>query len=187
MQVFTCQGCGSHDFHEENGYRICEHCGTKHIITAEDQRASRSTIDLQEDVARLLEKCKEEPERAKKFATRILEIDPNNAEAQRILNANLYQTKKASTSGGCYVATAVYGSYDCPQVWTLRRFRDDTLAETWYGRAFIHTYYAVSPTLVRWFGKVDWFRNLWKPTLDKMVDRLNRQGVADTPYFDKRW
>ena len=89
--------------------------------------------------------------------------------------------------GGCYVATAVYGSYDCPQVWTLRRFRDDTLAETWYGRAFIHTYYAVSPTLVRWFGKTAWFRNLWKPTLDKMVDRLNRQGVADTPYLDKRW
>ncbi len=23
-------------------------------------------------------------------------------------------------SGGCYVATTVYGSYDCPQVWTLR-------------------------------------------------------------------
>ena len=93
----------------------------------------------------------------------------------------------SNKKGGCYVATAVYGSYDCPQVWTLRRFRDDTLAETWYGRAFIHTYYAVSPTLVRWFGKADWFRNLWKPTLDKMVDRLNRQGVADTPYFDKRW
>ena len=28
----------------------------------------------------------------------------------------------SSSSGGCYVATAVYGSYDCPQVWTLRRF-----------------------------------------------------------------
>ena len=45
-------------------------------------------------------------------------------------------------SGGCYVATAVYGSYDCPQVWTLRRYRDFALAETWHGRAFIHLYYA---------------------------------------------
>ena len=45
--------------------------------------------------------------------------------------------------GGCYVATAVYGSYDCPQVWTLRRYRDYTLAETWHGRAFIRTYYAI--------------------------------------------
>ena len=63
-------------------------------------------------------------------------------------------------SGGCYVATAVYGSYDCPEVWTLRRYRDYTLAETWYGRAFIHTYYAISPSLVKWFGKTEWFRNL---------------------------
>ena len=32
---------------------------------------------------------------------------------------------------GCYVATSVYGSYDCPEVWTLRRFRDEVLADTW--------------------------------------------------------
>lgn len=89
--------------------------------------------------------------------------------------------------GGCYVATAVYGSYDCPQVWTLRRFRDDALAETWYGRAFIHTYYAISPTLVKWFGKSTWFRQMWKPTLDRMVLRLNREGVSDTPYSDRNW
>lgn len=97
-------------------------------------------------------------------------------------------TQTASKSGGgCYVATAVYGSYDCPQVWTLRRFRDNTLAETWYGRAFIHTYYAISPTLVKWFGKTEWFKNLWKPTLDRMVERLNNEGVENTPYSDRNW
>ena len=89
-------------------------------------------------------------------------------------------------SSGCYVATAVYGSYDCPQVWTLRRYRDYTLAETWYGRAFIHVYYTVSPTLVKWFGKTEWFKNMWKPKLDRMVKRLNEEGVADTPYHDKQ-
>ena len=88
---------------------------------------------------------------------------------------------------GCYVATAIYGSYDCPEVWTLRRFRDDILAQTWYGRAFIHTYYAISPTLVKWFGKSTWFRQMWKPTLDRMVLRLNREGVSDTPYSDRNW
>lgn len=90
-------------------------------------------------------------------------------------------------SGGCYVATAVYGSYDCPEVWTLRRYRDDTLASTWYGRAFIKTYYATSPTLVKWFGNTEWFKNMWKPTLDKMVAKLNGKGVEDTPYNDKQW
>ena len=91
------------------------------------------------------------------------------------------------TAGGCYVATAVYGSYDCPQVWTLRRFRDYTLAETWYGRAFIRTYYAISPTLVKWFGHTEWFKKMWKGKLDRMVANLNAEGVEDTPYEDKNW
>ena len=88
---------------------------------------------------------------------------------------------------GCYVATCVYGSYDCPQVRTLRRYRDDVLASTWYGRAFIRTYYAVSPTLVAWFGQTDWFKKLWRGKLDRMVESLRKDGVEDTPYDDKPW
>lgn len=86
---------------------------------------------------------------------------------------------------GCYIATCVYGSYDCPQVWTLRRFRDYTLDETWYGRLFIKCYYAISPTLVKWFGETKWFRKFWKSKLDKMVSDLNNNGVQDTYYKDK--
>lgn len=93
----------------------------------------------------------------------------------------------SSSSGGCYIATAVYGSYDCPQVWTLRRYRDDTLASSLAGRCFIHTYYAISPTLVRCFGKSDWFVNTSKGILDEMVQRLNESGVSDQPYDDKQW
>lgn len=89
--------------------------------------------------------------------------------------------------GGCYVATAVYGSYDCPQVWTLRRFRDNILAATWYGRAFIRTYYAISPALVRWFGHTSWFKKMWRGKLDRMVNKLQKQGVESTPYQDKNW
>lgn len=90
-------------------------------------------------------------------------------------------------SSGCYVATAVYGSYDCPEVWTLRRFRDCTLAETWYGRAFIRTYYAISPTLVNWFGHTNWFKKLWKGKLDRLVSKLQSDGVESTPYEDRVW
>lgn len=99
-----------------------------------------------------------------------------------------YQAPTVNTSsGGCYVATAVYGSYDCPQVWTLRRYRDYTLAETWYGRAFIRTYYAISPTLVKWFGHTDWFKNMWRGKLDRMVSDLQSKGVESTPYEDREW
>lgn len=88
---------------------------------------------------------------------------------------------------GCYVATCVYGSYDCPQVWTLRRFRDNTLGKSAFGRGFIRTYYAVSPTIVKWFGGTQWFKHIWRGVLDKMVHRLNSQGVENTPYQDKNW
>lgn len=100
-----------------------------------------------------------------------------------------YEIPKRSTpsSGGCYVATAVYGSYDCPQVWTLRRYRDYTLAKTWYGRAFIYTYYAVSPVLVKWFGHTKWFKKMWKGKLDRVVANLKADGVEDTPYMDRNW
>ena len=85
---------------------------------------------------------------------------------------------------GCYIATAVYGSYDCPQVWTLRRYRDHSLARSAPGRLFIRCYYALSPTLVKLFGKQRWFCLLWKRILDKKVRRLNRKGVDDSPYRD---
>ena len=91
------------------------------------------------------------------------------------------------TKAGCYVATCVYGSYDCPQVWTLRRYRDDTLGSTWYGRLFIRTYYAISPTLVKWFGNTNWFKKMWKGKLDRMVAKLQSNGVEYTPYEDKNW
>lgn len=92
-----------------------------------------------------------------------------------------------ASNGGCYVATAVYGSYDCPQVWTLRRYRDYMLAETWHGRAFIHAYYAISPTIVKWFGHTEWFKKMWRGQLDRMVANLNAEGVEDTPYVDRNW
>lgn len=104
-------------------------------------------------------------------------------EARRQWEAKRRQ--EAEQKSGCYIATAVYGSYDCPEVWTLRRFRDNTLDRTWYGRAFIRAYYAVSPTLVRWFGKDSWFQALFRPMLDRLVDRLRQSGVEDTAYQDK--
>ena len=94
---------------------------------------------------------------------------------------------KSSSSSGCYVATAVYGSYDCPQVWTLRRYRDLVLAESWYGRAFIKAYYAISPTLVRWFGETSWFKSLWRGKLDHMVNALQTKGFESSPYEDRVW
>lgn len=97
------------------------------------------------------------------------------------------QKTPPKTVGGCYVATAVYGSYDCPQVWVLRRYRDNYLGTSWFGRAFIKFYYAVSPTMVKWFGKTKWFNKFFKRVLDKKIIKLKNKGYLDTEYQDIDW
>lgn len=124
-------------------------------------------------------------ERAKTYAP----ADVQQYYIKTINDNNLYfggQTK-GKKSGGCYVATCVYGSYNCPEVWTLRRYRDEQLAQSWRGRAFIKIYYAVSPTIVKLFGNYRWFNNMWRGTLNKLVSKLESEGVENTPYEDKNW
>ena len=87
-------------------------------------------------------------------------------------------------AGGCYVATCVYGSYDCPNVWVLRRFRDNYLNNRIWGRAFIKVYYAVSPKIVKAVGKTKWFNCINKKILDKFVAKLKEKGYQDSKYDD---
>ena len=77
---------------------------------------------------------------------------------------------------GCYIATAVYGSYDCPEVLVLRRFRDCVLSKYLCGRCFIHVYYAISPLLVRYFGKNEMLLHVGRLVLDKLVNRIKHFG-----------
>lgn len=94
------------------------------------------------------------------------------------------ELKKVSSGCGCYIATAVYGSYDCPEVWILRRYRDYFLSNSLLGRGFISIYYAVSPTLVKWFGNKTWFKKPWRKFLDKKVAALKKAGYSDDKYED---
>lgn len=94
---------------------------------------------------------------------------------------------RPTQSSGCYIASCVYGSYNCPEVWVLRRYRDNNLGSNWFGRLFIKIYYAISPTLVKIFGKTKWFKSLFKKILDRKVKRLQKLGYDNTPYKDKKW
>lgn len=67
---------------------------------------------------------------------------------QSQLNQITNRLSSNSSSGGCYIATMVYGSYEHPKVLELRKFRDKTLSKSSFGRFFIKTYYKYSPKLV---------------------------------------
>ena len=93
-----------------------------------------------------------------------------------------YKIEIVPSKGACYVATAVYGSYDCPQVWVLRRFRDEVLLPMCCGRLFVKTYYAVSPTLLKHFGNNTIFKTFCITILDLFIKRLKIKGFSDKPY-----
>lgn len=106
---------------------------------------------------------------------KIKEIDPNHV---------IPEIKIDEENSGCYIATAVYGSYDCPQVWVLRRYRDSILSKTLQGKAFIRIYYFLSPAFVNSFGSTTIFQKCFRKILDNKVKVLLRKGVKDSPYFD---
>ena len=82
---------------------------------------------------------------------------------------------KPTKKEGCYIATAVYGSYDAPEVMTLRRFRDNTLKKSFFGRLFIKVYYTLSPPIAKKLKNAHKINGFVRRILDRWVDKLNRK------------
>lgn len=107
-----------------------------------------------------------------------------NRNLNAVKNRGSSSSNSNNKSSGCYVATCVYGTYDCPEVWTLRRFRDNTLAPSWVGKQFIRLYYFVSPSIVSVFGNMKWFNRMFKVIINKLVKKLVMGGITSEPYTD---
>lgn len=118
-------------------------------------------------------------------AARIHHYSQKTTENQGASAPNAEASGNIEKKGACYIATCVYGAYDTPQVWVLRRYRDTVLSSTGPGRAFIRFYYYLSPKIVRVFGEHRGFRRFFKRILDKIVDRLVSGGFEDTAYTDQ--
>jgi hypothetical protein len=75
-------------------------------------------------------------------------------------------------SEGCFIATAVYGSYDAPEVLVLRNFRDNTLSKTTIGMIFIRFYYAISPKFSRYVGGDNFITLISRKILDFLIKKI---------------
>lgn len=124
------------------------------------------------------------------YNKKLAQINPKAYKQSESVKTDMKNEDKqvaAVPKAACYIATAVYGSYDCPQVWTLRRYRDYKLSKTWGGRLFIYAYYAISPLLVKMFGDTRWFKKFFGKKLDHFVKELQDDGYKSTPYSDPNW
>lgn len=83
-----------------------------------------------------------------------LRLEPSFREANELLDRlSSLQDQTVSSKSGCFIATAVYGSYDHPDVVVFRRFRDQQLLMSRSGKSFVSAYYKISPLLVAFLSR----------------------------------
>jgi len=70
------------------------------------------------------------------------------------------QPDEGGGGGGCFIATASYGSYQEKHVWILRQFRDRYLLTNRAGRAFVRWYYKHSPKYASIIAKNEFLKFL---------------------------
>jgi hypothetical protein len=57
--------------------------------------------------------------------------------------------RERKKKGGCFIATAAYGSPMAPELDLLRSWRDVELSSIYIGRVFIDVYYRLSPPIAK--------------------------------------
>lgn len=86
-------------------------------------------------------------EKALLHLEKAVELDPTNHEYQVCLEHETTNVSKKKE--GCFIATAVYSSYDATEVIMLRYFRDNVLLLTDAGELFVKLYYRYSPSIAQ--------------------------------------
>jgi len=84
----------------------------------------------------------------------------------------------SATGGGCFIATAAYGTPMAEEVEALRRFRDNVLMKTVAGKEFIKLYYATSPPIADLIRSKPLLRALVRTGLEPLIwfTELRRKG-----------
>jgi len=78
----------------------------------------------------------------------------------------------ATTSLGCFIATAAYGSPTAEQIDVLREFRDVVLLESTMGSQFVALYYKLSPPVADFISGSSFLRTLARVLLVDPVVRI---------------
>ena len=77
----------------------------------------------------------------------IVRMNGNQLKGNDYFSIGTPQPAGGGSTGGCFIATAAFGTPFAKEVEVLRKFRDTRLVKTRFGRAFVRFYYRHSPII----------------------------------------
>jgi hypothetical protein len=85
-----------------------------------------------------------------------------------------HMARQTATDRRCFIATCVYGT-DAHPTEQLRHWRDTHLRPTWWGRALVEAYYAMSPSVVRIMERWPPLRAIARRLLDALLGYMKSE------------
>jgi hypothetical protein len=70
------------------------------------------------------------------------------------------ETPPRPPCGGCFIATAAYGTDTAKEIDTLREFRDEVLLPKSLGASFVSLYYKISPPIANFISQHEVLRTV---------------------------
>ncbi len=98
----------------------------------------------------------------------------------RFIGADPPSIGGGSSGGGCFIATAAYGSRMAKEVKVLEKVRDEYLLTNELGRAFVSAYYRYSPPLADWIAKHPAMRKIVRIGLYPVLE-ISKWFVREKP------
>lgn len=83
-------------------------------------------------------------------------------------------TESSDDGGGCFIATAAYGSYFAPKVMVLRQFRDEYMLTNALGQSLVTFYYTYSPPIANYIREREWLKTTTRVSLTPIVFAIEK-------------
>lgn len=87
---------------------------------------------------------------------------------------NNLENETKEDKSDCFVATAIYGSYDSFEVKKLQQWRDSFLSKYIIGKIFIQIYYRIGPSLATFVKTKSFLKNILKVVIDFIIKRIDK-------------